>query len=673
MAEGLTPAELLEIIVARAAQLVGTDHGYVYIATPDGSELLQQAGRGVFAKHGSVRLSPGEGLAGAVFATGEPLAVDEYDAWSNRSGRFPPGLVGAMVGVPLRSGGKVLGSLGLAHPPGSGRVFGAEDLRMLSQLAQLASVALDEARLLAREHAALEQAERLLAAAHALGATRDLSQVLDGILRELKQVVPYDSASVQQLRDGRILHIVGGAGFTNIEEHIGHAIPVDSPRFPNTEVITQRRPLILKDAPSRFPHFAEGPHAVAPIRSWLGVPLLFGDQVIGMLTLDKCEADFYTPEHGRVAMAFAVQAASVLENARLFQELQRSEVRYRELIERASDMIYLLDTAGRFTYLNPTTERLFGFSEQELIGRQFLEFVLPDWRERAAAFYMDQYFNLVAQTYYELPFLTKSGREAWLGCSVQLLLADDGTPAAFQAINRDVTERKRAERLRDDLTHTLVHDLRNPLTPALGFLELLQLSPEALSPAQREMLDISIRGTRQVLDLVGHILDVARLEEGELPVERECVALAPLVQAVLEMQKPTAASKELQLSSSIDSSLPAVWADVSLLRRVLQNLVGNAVKFAPRGGRVQISAGRATVESVQVSVTDDGPGIPAQTRARLFEKFGTGRTAASGSGLGLAFCRLAIEAHGGRIWAEPDVGSGAILSFTLSIATATSP
>ncbi|HIE39491.1 MAG TPA: GAF domain-containing protein, partial [Anaerolineae bacterium] len=187
-------------------------------------------------------------------------------------------------------------------------------------------VALETARPYRREQHRRREAETLYRAAQALTTTLDLREVLDRILTELQQVVPYDSASVQLLQEGR-LEIIGGRGFPNLEELLGVTFDPEKEDNPNSDVVRSRAPVILEDAPTAYEKFRREPHAAAGIRAWMGVPLLFGDRLIGMLALNSREPGFYTPEHARLALAFAGQAAIAIENARIYRQLEEQSAK----------------------------------------------------------------------------------------------------------------------------------------------------------------------------------------------------------------------------------------------------------------------------------------------------------------------------------------------------------
>jgi signal transduction histidine kinase len=202
----------------------------------------------------------------------------------------------------------------------------------------------------------------------------------------------------------------------------------------------------------------------------------------------------------------------------------------------------------------------------------------------------------------------------------------------------------------------------------LGALDLLGW--EELPDSQREVVAVARQGAQRLLNLITAILDVNRLESGQMPLEREPVRLDIVAAEVAEMQQVLARDKRQTIENQVPSELPLVSVDAELIHRVLQNLIGNAIKFTPPDGVIAIGARRdpANDRDIIVAVKDSGSGLPPDLQARLFNKFVTGRVRGRGSGLGLAFCRLVVEAHGGRIWVESMPGNGAMFLFTLPVA-----
>jgi len=239
-----------------------------------------------------------------------------------------------------------------------------------------------------------------------------------------------------------------------------------------------------------------------------------------------------------------------------------------------------------------------------------------------------------------------------------------------QALRSQKAQLEELLRLREELADMLVHDLLNPLGVISSGLELLKHAPVATTKPEyvTTVIETMERSARRMQRLVHTLLDIARLEEGEMTLQLLPLDLSPLIEEVIAEEYPLAENCGVTLTSRLPAGLPAMPADRDILQRVLINLLDNALKFTPRGGRVWVEA-QPEAEGVRVEIVDTGPGIPLEEQARIFEKFtqvqgrvGTRR----GSGLGLAFCRMAVEAHGGRIWVEDGPrGNGSRFIFTL--------
>ncbi|HID64473.1 MAG TPA: GAF domain-containing protein, partial [Anaerolineae bacterium] len=225
--------------------------------------------------------------------------------------------VRSWVGVPLFAKDNFLGFLNVEK--GIPGFYKETEVQLLRDFAQGAALAIENARLFEAEAQRRQEAETLRQAAMALTSTLDLEEALDRILEQLHRVVAYDSASVQLLRDDH-LEIVGGRGFADLPSVIGLRFPIPGDN-PNTGVIESGEPVILADAQAAHAPFREPPHD--HIRSWLGVPMRFHEQIMGMIALDSTELDHFTADHARLATAFANQAAVAIENARLFDEAER--------------------------------------------------------------------------------------------------------------------------------------------------------------------------------------------------------------------------------------------------------------------------------------------------------------------------------------------------------------
>ncbi len=224
------------------------------------------------------------------------------------------------------------------------------------------------------------------------------------------------------------------------------------------------------------------------------------------------------------------------------------------------------------------------------------------------------------------------------------------------------------EKLRDDLVHMVVHDMRSPLTVLAGHLQLLRDSALArLSEEEMEDLSAAERATDVVKHMANELLDVSRLEEGKLPLRREEHNLAALAVAVVKSLGHLAQERVIDLDVQVAATVPY---DAGLVHRVLENLLSNALKHTPSGEKLRVSVA-ADAQRVRVEVADSGPGVPTEARQRIFEKFTTLEratpTTQHSAGLGLAFCKLAVEAHGGAIGVEPGLPRGSIFWFELPL------
>lgn len=226
------------------------------------------------------------------------------------------------------------------------------------------------------------------------------------------------------------------------------------------------------------------------------------------------------------------------------------------------------------------------------------------------------------------------------------------------------------QRVRQETSDLIVHDLRSPLNNMISVLNMMELVlPEDVLTANRELLDIARLAHSRMQDLVDSLLDVSKLETGDVALNVISVDLTQLVDEVIALASFTIDQQKRNFQKNYDPDLPQVKIDEDRIRRVLTNLVDNAVKFTPKDGVVKVEV-KDLNDHISVSITDSGPGIPPSDWERVFERFAqverSGMRRTRGFGLGLAFCRLAVEAHGGKIWIEaPENDKGSCFVFTL--------
>ena len=223
------------------------------------------------------------------------------------------------------------------------------------------------------------------------------------------------------------------------------------------------------------------------------------------------------------------------------------------------------------------------------------------------------------------------------------------------------------EQLRDDLTNMIVHDLRTPLTSLLSGLQTVPLVGD-MNETQAEMLEIAVDGGQTLLGMINDLLDVEKMEQESVPLSRIPLTAAGLIERAMAQVGMLAQAGGLTLVEQAAPDLPPFLGDEDKLRRTIVNLLGNAIKFTPVGGTITASA-KLGGEGILFGVRDTGEGIPPEAFDRIFEKFGQVENRKAGrkmsTGLGLTFCKLAVEAHGGRIWVESESGGGSVFFFTV--------
>jgi signal transduction histidine kinase len=404
----------------------------------------------------------------------------------------------------------------------------------------------------------------------------------------------------------------------------------------------------------------------------LVIPLQAGGKTIAYTEIwESQERREYSPEEIHLCQDIAQQAAVTIENARLFKGIADERGRLQALIESDRDGIILISVQGQILVINQPALAFMHMKETPdyWIKRPVMS-MIKHLRRHAPPLAQTAVTEMrrIIQGHLD----TNEGQYELAPRAVHWrslpVMADEDEIGRLLVL-RDITEERLLEKMQDDLTHTMVHDLRSPLTSISITLDLLDLHlGDSANPKIERTLERARQSTVRMLAMVNAILDISRLESGHMELSYKPSTLNNMISTVIDMQSPQALEKNLQLKQVIPKDLPMVWIDSALVERVLQNLVGNAIKFTPEEGAVQITAviNEAEPDSILISVSDTGAGVPKEIRNRLFEKFTTGGQRERGSGLGLAFCKMAIEAHGQRIWLANSSEKGTTFQFTLS-------
>jgi len=271
-----------------------------------------------------------------------------------------------------------------------------------------------------------------------------------------------------------------------------------------------------------------------------------------------------------------------------------------------------------------------------------------------------------AEDYLTKPF-DSTLLKARVSASLEKKRGRDRETVLFEQLQANYLRLQEVEALRDDMRNMIVHDLRTPLTSVIVGVEMLEKHGE-LNETQREMMTIAVGGGKTLLGMINDLLDVEKMESGSTQLQYERVSVPELVYGAIEQITILAEAVKTTILSDVAPELPDFDGDQSKLSRTLVNLIANAIKFT-EGGSVTVSAVLSDVRTLRFAIRDNGVGIPPEAFGRIFEKFGQLASERNvGTGLGLAFCKLAVEAHGGQIEVESTSGKGSTFSFTIPLA-----
>lgn len=389
-------------------------------------------------------------------------------------------------------------------------------------------------------------------------------------------------------------------------------------------------------------------------------------------------------ELGQLAHAFDGMADSLqarqAEAILAAESLRQTTQTLQGIFEASPVAIVAIDTAARVTKWNPAAERIFGWTEEEALGRP-LPWVGPEHQAESSEI-IRQIQEGKTFSNLEVRRRKKDGSPIEISVSTAALRNDRGEIVGIVSLVADITARRQAEearlareaaeaanRAKSEFLSRMSHELRTPLNAILGFGQLLEM--DASTPEQRESVKQILKAGRHLLNLINEILDIARIEAGRLSLSIEPVALQDVLAECLDLIRPAATQRRitLELPTPVDSL--SVMADRQRLKQVLLNLLSNAVKFNVEGGRITIFWESRPQYRVRVNVLDTGPGIVPADLPRLFtpfERLAAGATGIEGTGLGLALSKTLMEAMEGTIGVESVVGQGSTFWIELPLA-----
>ncbi|MHB1119405.1 MAG: sensor histidine kinase [Bellilinea sp.] len=431
-------------------------------------------------------------------------------------------------------------------------------------------------------------------------------------------------------------------------------------------VASQREPVLVENTleDERWQHRPDDDRKATGAKSTVCVPLMAQDQLTGVLTLVHAQPGFFNDQHLQLAQAIAGLAGMAVRNAHLFESAQEAQRRYRELFEDSIDPILLTNWEGQILAENRQAAHVFGSGAKKLIGLSVLDLHAAPLDRLGEDFAVLKEGSTLS---YESRLHALDGSTIPIEAHVRRVQL--GSEALLQWILRDIRERKQLDALRDDLMAMIYHDLRSPLANIISSLDILStMLPEGGDESLETVVQIATRSADRLQRLIGSLLDIYRLESGQALVKKGELNPAQMVAECVEAILPLAKTKALTLTTSLPGDLPLLTADYDMIRRVYINLLENSIKFTPIEGAIE--GGCAAGEGVvNFWVKDNGIGIPEEARERIFDKYSRLQTDRypRGMGLGLAFCRLAVQAHGGKIWVESKPDEGSTFVFTLPV------
>jgi PAS domain S-box-containing protein len=598
----------------------------------------------------------------------QPIVLEDVTRTSGwvKFDRIPEtGQVRGWLGAPLLVHDQPVGILAIdSRQPGT---YTPAHAGLVMAFANQAAIAVANARLYAESQQQTRTMAMMADTTRMIVASLDLDEVLNHLLARVVGLLNVEAGSIALFDESGTELIFrsttgpSGASIQNLRLKAGTGVA--------GWVAQNGKPLVVPDArvDSRFDPSVDQTTGFTT-RTIACVPILLRDKILGVVEVINPRRGFFTPQSVQVLEYLTGLAATAISHAQLFSATRSAEQRYLTLFQDSIDPILITDLDGRIVDANARAIQFTGYSREDILKLR-IQALHPVYTGKLGQRFGDIAHGEVRN--YETRLRTQSGNQAPVELYIKRIPGPDPEQDTVQWIVRDIAERAGLDELRSDLTSMLFHDMRSPLGNVISSLQLL-MDPPPADETVKSLLTISLRSARRLSRMIDSLLDLRRLEEGRAVIRRAKVSLAALAAEAVEEAQPVAEGKGILLQLNLPLSLPTVEADADMIRRVVSNLLDNAVKYTPGGGSIRLMAG-VEENSVVFTVADSGPGIPKEERHRIFDKYSRIERvgAPKGLGLGLAFCRLAVKAHGGRIWVDSPAEGGAAFRFSLPQVAAT--
>ena len=662
-------SRVLTAVIERAVALLGVTGGEVAIYDPEAQELVVVASERIGKESTGTRLKLGEGAMGTVARTLEPLIIPSYHEWLGQSAKYADVLVHSVMAAPLLIGRRLVGAIATVHSD-PGRVFNADDLRLLNLFAPQAAIAVENARLFAAERKRAEEQQALLDSLRDLAGELELSKVLQAVLERAVSLLGVTGGEVAIFdEETRALEVVAssniGKDSTGTRLNLGEGAM--------GTVAQSMKPLIIPSYRDWLGQSVQ--YADVTVHSVMAAPLLIGRRLVGAIaTVHSDPARVFGTEDLRLLNLFAPQAAIAIENARLFSAAHRQREYFETLVSNSPVAIVVLDREYKIVTCNPAFETLFGYDRSEVIGQDLDALITTDATRTEAISYTQEALDHPVQG------IGRRRRKDGSMVDVEVLgvpVHAGGQRVGLMGLYHDITElllaRREAEQAssaKSQFLASMSHELRTPLNAIIGYAEMLQEDVAGLGqPTMGEDLQkIRVAG-RHLLSLINNILDLSKIEAGRMDVFAETFAIAPMVQDVVSTVRPLADRNHNRLAVEAPDDAGEMHSDLTKIRQMLLNLLSNACKFT-EGGVITLAVRRAQADgTVTFEVRDTGIGMTSEQVGRMFEAFSQAEASTTrrfgGTGLGLAITRSFSRLLGGDVTVRSVAGQGSTFTLTL--------
>ena len=667
VATALDLRTVLQRVLYAAIDIVGGERGSIVVMDDNGKPLdsIIVHGRRI---HGDttqqLRVTVERGLAGWVVRNRQAALVPDTSL-DQRWLRRPDDAVQqsgskAAICVPLMAREKIVGVLTLVHSIPN--AFDRSHLELMQAIADQTGVAILNARLYTESQRQARVMTALADGAVTINASLQMHDVYQRILNQTIQALQVETVALALQEPATGDFVFRAATGKQAGSILDRRVPAGEGLI--GKVVKEGRGIVIPamrdESPFSQRDFFDGIEssalALAPIQAQ--------GKIIGVMEAINPISGVFDPDALLVMTGIGSLAGTTIQNAQLFERVEETQKRYYELFNDSIDPILISDWDGHILEANRQALALSGYEPE--VFRRLLIGQLHDLTDGDLGVDFD-YLRDSHLHKYESTLYTIDSRRIPVDVYVRTVYLDHDE--ALQWTFRDITERRELDRLRDDMTSMIYHDLRSPLANVLSSLNMLESLVEFnQNDGSETLFRIATSSAERVQRLVASLLDINRLEAGQPIVTQEGVSPALLVRDAVEAVLPGATSREQQIRSALAEGLPNIWVDGDMIRRVLINLLENASKFTPVGGKLELGA-KTDGDWLLFWVADNGVGIALEDRQRIFEKFTrvNGEEKISGLGVGLAFCRLAVDGHGGRIWVDEKHEKGTRFNLTVPI------